>query len=43
MGKHDIEFISVLSKLLAALIEATKEMNGWLEKGLWGEKQRLVK
>lgn len=43
MGKHDIEFISFLSKLLAGLIEATKEMNSWLEKGLWSEKQRLVR
>lgn len=43
MGKHDIEFISFLSKLLAGLIEATKEMNSWLEKGLWSKKQRLVR
>ena len=43
MGKHDIEFISFPSKLLAGLIEATKEMNTWLEKGLFCEKQRLVK
>jgi len=34
MGKHDIEFISFPSKLLAGLIEATKEMNSLLEKGL---------
>ena len=43
MGKHDIEFISFLSKLFAVLLEATKEMNSWLEKRLWSEKQQLVK